>query len=97
MYVVITFCFNENFTLKEFEVLRNFKLLTKIEDKVEGGCLFRFVLKIIMVYLLLYVFESYMRKCNIIKFKSCKYFKSFKGALKLKRAGKRLEMLRFWC
>lgn len=41
MYVVITFCFNENFTLKAFEVLRNFKLLTKIEDKVEGGCLFR--------------------------------------------------------
>lgn len=41
MYVVITFCFNENCTLKAFEVLPNFKLLTKIEDKVEGGCLFR--------------------------------------------------------
>ena len=29
------------FSIKAFEVLRNFKLLTKIEDKAEGGCLFR--------------------------------------------------------
>lgn len=89
MYVVITFCFNENFNLKAFEVLCNFKLLTKIEDKVEGGakgCLFRAENHNVLLTSL--HFESYMRKSNIIKFKSCKYFKTFKGTLKLKRAGK---------